>query len=53
MIDRAYQEKNIPCFSLSDELLTTEERRRYLKKAYQDDQIPFSVFSWMRQTEIS
>ena len=27
MIDRAYQEKNIPCFSLSDKLLTTEERR--------------------------
>ncbi|WP_320992190.1 M56 family metallopeptidase [Hungatella sp.] len=41
MIDRAYQEKNIPCFSLSDELLTTEERRQYLKKAYQDDQVPF------------
>ena len=41
MIDRAYQEKNIPCFSLSDKLLTTEERRQYLKKAYQDDQVPF------------
>ena len=41
MIDRAYREKNIPCFSLSDEFLTTEERRQYLKKAYQDDQIAF------------
>ena len=41
MIDRAYREKNIPCFSLSDEFLTTEERRQYLKKTYQDDQIAF------------
>lgn len=39
LITRAYQEKNYPYFSLSEELLTPVESRQFLELAYGDEEI--------------
>ena len=41
MAERAYKEHNIPCFSMTVQILTAEERLQYLEKSYQDNQTAF------------
>ena len=41
MAERAYKEHHIPCFSMTVQILTAEERLQYLEKSYQDNQTAF------------